>query len=89
MRGCVELYREIAEHHIPDTWYTSRIWGSPQMPLKECNPMDERLRFVARLGLVEFWLATNRWPDCVDEVPCDCKGACAAVRHIAREVFGF
>ena len=29
--------------------YTFRIWGGPQMPWKECKPMDERLRFVARL----------------------------------------
>ena len=29
--------------------YTFRYLGSPQMPWKECKPMDERLRFVARL----------------------------------------
>jgi len=29
--------------------YTIRHLGSPRMPWKECKPMDERLRFVARL----------------------------------------
>jgi hypothetical protein len=36
-------------------------------------------RFVplcARLGLVEFWLATGKWPDCVDDVPYDFKAEC-------------
>ena len=35
---------------VPDTWFTHYgIWGSPGMPWKECKPMDERLRFIARL----------------------------------------
>jgi hypothetical protein len=46
-------------------------------------------RLCARLGLVEFWLATDKWPDCVDEVPYDFKNACEAVRHVAKEEFGF
>jgi transposase InsO family protein len=29
--------------------YTFRYLGSPQMPWNECKPMDERLRFIARL----------------------------------------
>ena len=29
--------------------YTNRILGVPEMPWKECKPMDERLRFIARL----------------------------------------
>lgn len=29
--------------------YTFEHLGSPQMPWKECKPMDERLRFIARL----------------------------------------
>jgi hypothetical protein len=49
-------------------------------------------RFVplcARLGLVEFWLATGKWPDCVDEVPYDFKAACEKARDIPIEKFGF
>src|SRR5690606_8642080 len=35
---------------IPETWFTqSCIWGATRMPWKECRPMDERLRFIARL----------------------------------------
>jgi transposase len=29
--------------------YTCRYLGSTQMPWKECKPMDERLKFIARL----------------------------------------
>ena len=41
-------------------------------------------RFVelcARLGLVDYWLTTQRWPDCVDEVApyYDFKNRCATV----------
>jgi len=49
-------------------------------------------RFVplcARLGLVEFWLATGKWPDCVDEVPYDFKAECEKARHIPIQEFGF
>ena len=35
---------------IPGTWFTHCAFGeSAQMPWKECKPMDERLRFIARL----------------------------------------
>lgn len=30
----------------------------------------------ARLGLVEFWLASDKWPDCADQVPYDFRAAC-------------
>ncbi len=49
-------------------------------------------RFVqlcARLGLVEFWLATQKWPDCVDEVPYDFEAACEQARSIPKEAFEF
>ncbi len=49
-------------------------------------------RFVplcARLGLVEFWLTTQKWPDCVEEVPYDFKAACEMARSIPKEVFEF
>lgn len=28
-------------------------------------------RLCARVGLVEFWVATDKWPDCADVVPYD------------------
>ena len=49
-------------------------------------------RFVplcARLGLVNFWLATGTWPDCVDEVPYDFRAECEKARHIPIQDFGF
>jgi hypothetical protein len=49
-------------------------------------------RFVplcARLGLVQFWLTTGKWPDCVDDVPYDFKAECAKVRDIPIQEFGF
>ena len=49
-------------------------------------------RFVplcARLGLVELWLATGKWPDCADEVPYDFRAACEKARHVPIEAFPF
>jgi len=49
-------------------------------------------RFVplcARLGLVEFWLATGKWPDCVDDVPYDFKAKCEKVRVVPTDDFRF
>jgi TolB-like protein len=49
-------------------------------------------RFVtlcARFGLVRFWLATGKWPDCVDQVPYDFKAECERARHVPVEAFRF
>jgi hypothetical protein len=46
-------------------------------------------RLCARLGLVEFWLATGLWPDCADEVPYDFRASCAAVDQLPKDAFGF
>lgn len=49
-------------------------------------------RFVtlcARLGLVEYWLETQKWPDCADEVPYEFRAECEKARFVPREVFGF
>jgi TolB-like protein len=49
-------------------------------------------RFVplcARLGLVEFWLATDNWPDCVAEVPYDFEAECEKARGVPVQDFGF
>jgi TolB-like protein/class 3 adenylate cyclase/tetratricopeptide (TPR) repeat protein len=43
----------------------------------------------ARLGLVEFWTTTEKWPDCADEVPYDFKAECEKVRDVPKEEFGF
>ncbi len=70
----------------PDGYRTALLFHAGMPELRD-DP-----RFVplcARLGLVEFWLATGRWPDCVDEVPYDFKAECEKARHIPMEEFGF
>ncbi len=32
--------------------------------------------FCARIGLIDYWRASGRWPDCADEVPYDFKSEC-------------
>jgi hypothetical protein len=46
-------------------------------------------RLCARLGLVEFWMTTNKWPDCADEVPYDFRAECAEARDVPKQEFGF
>jgi len=70
----------------PDGYRTALLFHAG-MPELRNDP-----RFVplcARLGLVEFWLATGKWPDCVDEVPYDFRAASEKAQHIPVEEFGF
>ena len=46
-------------------------------------------RLCARLGLVEFWMATGIWPDCAAEVPYDFERECANVNTVPKDEFGF
>ena len=45
-------------------------------------------KLAARLGLVEYWLASQKWPDCVEHVPYDFRAGCEAVRHTPKDRFG-
>ena len=47
------------------------------------------VRLCARLGLVEYWTGTGKWPDCADEVPYDFKAECATASQVPGEAFGF
>jgi TolB-like protein/tetratricopeptide (TPR) repeat protein len=70
----------------PDGYRTALLFHAG-MPELRNDP-----RFVplcARLGLVEFWLATRKWPDCVDEVAYDFRAECEKARHIPIQEFGF
>jgi TolB-like protein/class 3 adenylate cyclase len=69
----------------PDGYRTSLLFQAG-MPELRNDPRFARL--CARLGLVEFWTATAKWPDCVDEVPYDFKGECERVRHVPKEDCG-
>ena len=37
------------------------------------------LRLCAKLGLCDYWLATDRWPDCADDTPYDFRAEAARV----------
>jgi hypothetical protein len=70
----------------PDDYRTSLLFQAG-MPESRNDPRFPRLR--ARLGLVEFWLATGKWSDCAEEVLYDFKDECAKMQHIPKEAFGF
>jgi len=69
----------------PDGYRTSLLFqaGMPEMRNDVRFP-----RLCARLGLVELWSATGKWPDCADEVPYDFRGECERVRGVPKEPFG-
>lgn len=57
-------------------------------PSNKAGRADPRfIRLCARVGLVEYWLATQQWPDCADEVPYDFRALCEASRHIPKDSF--
>ena len=70
----------------PDGYRTSLLFQAGMPELRN----DARFaRLCARLGLVEFWMATGKWPDCTDEVPYDFRAECARARHTPKQDFGF
>jgi tetratricopeptide (TPR) repeat protein len=70
----------------PDGYRTSLLFQASMPELRE-DPRFARL--CARLGLVEFWMTTDKWPDCADEVSYDFKAECENVQDTAKEDFGF
>ena len=69
-----------------DAYRTSMLFLIPMPELRN----DRRfLRLCARLGLVEYWLTTGKWPDCVDEVPYDFRAACEKATDTPKQEFGF
>jgi hypothetical protein len=70
----------------PDGYRTGLLF---HVAMPELRNDPRFVRLCARLGLVDFWLATGKWPDCVDEVPYDFKAACEAARQVPTEDFGF
>ncbi len=45
------------------------------------------VKLCARLGLVEYWLATQMWPDCAEVVPYDFRAECEKYRDFPKDVF--
>jgi TolB-like protein/class 3 adenylate cyclase/tetratricopeptide (TPR) repeat protein len=70
----------------PDGYRPSLLF---QASMPELRNDPRFIPLCARLGLVEFWMATGKWPDCADEVPYDFEAECAKARHIPKEEFGF
>jgi TolB-like protein/tetratricopeptide (TPR) repeat protein len=68
----------------PDAYRTSLLF---QANLPELRNDVRFPRLCARLGLVEFWTATGKWPDCTSQVPYDFQAACNSVGHVDRETF--
>jgi tetratricopeptide (TPR) repeat protein len=66
----------------PDGYRTALLFQAG-MPELRNDPRFARL--CARLGLVEFWIASGKWPDCADEVPYDFRAECAKVRDIPKD----
>jgi TolB-like protein len=56
---------------------------------KEARDDPRFVTLCARLGLVEYWLETELWPDCADEVPYDFRAACLAARDVPKDMFGY
>lgn len=70
----------------PDGYRSSLLF---QVRMPEIRQDPRFVRLCARLGLVEYWNATGKWPDCVDEVPYDFRAECEKARKIPKERFGF
>ena len=66
----------------PDGYRTSLMFqhGMPELRRDARFP-----RLCARLGLVEFWTTTGKWPDCADELPYDFRSECARVQDVAKD----
>lgn len=46
------------------------------------------VKLAARLGLVEYWLTTQHWPDCAEETPYDFRAECEKHRDTPKDRFG-
>jgi len=70
----------------PDGYRTALLFQASMPELRN----DLRFpRLCARLGLVEFWRSTGKWPDCAAEVPYDFERECEKVKDVAKEESGF
>ncbi len=68
----------------PDAYSTGMLfWQS--MPEVRADPRFVKL--CARLGLVEFWLESGKWPDCADGTPYDFRAECEKYRGVAGDRF--
>jgi hypothetical protein len=69
----------------PDAYRTSLLF---QHGMPEIRNDPRFARLCARLGLVDFWRKTGKWPDCADDLPYDLRSACDRVKDVPTEAFG-
>jgi tetratricopeptide (TPR) repeat protein len=63
---------------LPDVWAPAAIFVAANRALRQ----DPRfVRLCSRLGLVDYWVRTGRWPDCADDpsLPYDFRAECRAM----------
>jgi len=65
--------------------YHTQMIFSAAYPEFRADPRFVKL--CARLGLVEYWLATQHWPDCADVVPYDFRAECEKYRDHPKDKF--
>ncbi|MFM9864367.1 MAG: adenylate/guanylate cyclase domain-containing protein [Micropepsaceae bacterium] len=65
--------------------YRTQFLFAASFPELRTDPRFVKL--CARLGLVEYWLATQKWPDCAEIVPYDFRAECAKYRDYPKDKF--
>lgn len=66
----------------PDGYRTALMFQTDMPELRD----DRRFPgLCARLGLVDLWMSTDKWPDCCDEVAYDFKAECIRSCATVRE----
>lgn len=55
--------------------------------LPELRADPRFVKLCARLGLVEYWLTTQAWPDCAKVVPYDFRAECEKHRDYPKDKF--
>lgn len=70
----------------PDAYRTSMLF---QVGLPEIRQDPRFVRLCARLGLVDFWISTGKWPDCADDVPYDFRAECKKIEGVSKQDFDF
>ena len=69
----------------------SARWSPAAMFTDVGRQLRQDIRFVdfcARIGLVDYWLEADRWPDCADEVPYDFRAEAKRIGRSAQSVSG-
>jgi tetratricopeptide (TPR) repeat protein len=82
-------FRGVGTYQPPDSSYAG--YTSLFMPHMRLVRADPRFMLqAARLGLVDYWLDTDQWPDfcTTDKLPYDCKQAALAARADASGTAG-